>query len=137
MKTDERMASQATPPGSGAAADRAERGEALVALLKDPRDYEILTEEGWYRIPVGKERRRWPPKWLAFYLPKAFAERAFAVRYYGRVRDEIEIVPRRVLFPGGHSGTPRVLRTTRWPSPTTGAARRRIPLRARLESPRG
>jgi very-short-patch-repair endonuclease len=88
-----------TPSSSGATTDHAERGEVLVALLKDRRDFQYLTNEGWYRIPVQSTPRRWPPKWLAFYLPKAFAEQAFAVRYYGRVRDEIEKVPRRALIP--------------------------------------
>ncbi len=89
---------QVNPSGSGAATSHAERGEALVALLKERRDYEYLTGEGWYRIPVKSAPRRWPPKWLAFYLPKVFDEQAYAVRYYGRV-GLIEEVPRRALIP--------------------------------------
>lgn len=87
---------QPVPPSSPGPG---QRGEALVALLKAPRDFEYLTREGWYRIPVasapGKER--WPPQWLAFYLPKAFGAEAYAVRYYGRVT-ALEQVPRRALI---------------------------------------
>lgn len=54
--------------------------------------------EGWYHLPVQSAPRRWPPKWLAFYLPKVFAEQAYAVRHYGRVT-AIEKAPRRALFP--------------------------------------
>ncbi len=87
-----------TPSNSLAPTNDAARGEALVAILKERRDFEFLVNEGWYRIPVQKAPRRWPPRWLAFYQPKAFAEQAYAVRYYGRVRG-IEEVPRRVLLP--------------------------------------
>ena len=74
------------------------RGEVLVAILKDKSDFAILQEQGWYRIPVTHAPRRWPPKWLAFYQPKAFKEDAYRVRYYGAVAD-IQIVKRLELFP--------------------------------------
>jgi len=74
------------------------RGEVLVALLKDKSDFAILQEQGWYRIPVASAPKRWPPKWLAFYQPKAFKKEAFRVQYYGEVAD-IQVVPRSVLFP--------------------------------------
>lgn len=56
------------------------RGEVLVALLKEKSDYAILQEQGWYRIPVAHAPKRWPPKWLAFYQPKAFQKEAFRVQ---------------------------------------------------------
>ena len=73
-------------------------GEVLVALLKEKADFAILQEQGWYRIPIASAPKRWPPKWLAFYQPKAFKEGAFRVHYYGEVAD-IQVVPRSVLFP--------------------------------------
>jgi very-short-patch-repair endonuclease len=73
-------------------------GELLVAILKEVSDFGILKEQGWYRIPVGKAPRRWPPKWLAFYQPNAFGADAFKIRYYGEV-DDIQIVKRQELFP--------------------------------------
>ena len=72
--------------------------EVLVAVMNNQRDFALLQEEGWYRIPVEKASRRWPPQWLAFYQTKAFGDEAFAVRYYGRVA-AIESVSRRELFP--------------------------------------
>lgn len=72
--------------------------EFLVAILKDKSDFAILQEQGWYRIPVQRAPRRWPPRWLAFYQPKAFGNDAYRVRYYGEV-SEIQIVKRKDLFP--------------------------------------
>jgi len=72
--------------------------EVLIALLKEKKDFAILQTEGWYRIPIIQAPRRWPPRWLAFYQPKAFGEDAYRIRYYGEV-EEIQVVPRRELFP--------------------------------------
>jgi hypothetical protein len=75
------------------------RGELLVALLKDKGDFAILQEQGWYRIPVASAPRPWPPRWLAFYLPRAFGpDAAYTIRYYGEVED-IKVVKRSDLFP--------------------------------------
>ena len=76
-----------------------ENKEVLVALLPRPSALEILKSEGWYHIPVETAPRRWPPKYVAFYQGKAFgAEEQFKIRYQGEVRN-IEVVPRKVLFP--------------------------------------
>ncbi len=77
---------------------QADRGEVLVALLKEKSDFFILQEQGWYRIPVASAPKRWPPKCLAFYQPKAFENEAFRIQWYGPVAD-IQIVPRSELFP--------------------------------------
>jgi len=74
------------------------RGEILVALLPSKSDFAILQEQGWYRIPVRSAPKRWPPKWLAFYQPKAFAPDSFQVRYFGKVK-HVEVKKRRELFP--------------------------------------
>jgi very-short-patch-repair endonuclease len=74
------------------------RGEVLIALLKEKSDFAILQEQGWYRIPTMSRPKRWPPKWLAFYQPKAFKEEAFRVHHYGEVAD-IQVVTRSELFP--------------------------------------
>ena len=73
--------------------------DVLVALLKDKRDWAYVRDEKWYRIPVDTAPRYWPPKWLAFYQGKDFGEEAYAVNYYGRVQDDIQIIRRRDLFP--------------------------------------
>ena len=74
------------------------RGEALVAILNSPDDLAIVRNQGWYRIPVRTAPKRWPPKLLAFYQTKVFGDEAYAVRYYGSVR-EIREVGRAELFP--------------------------------------
>jgi len=74
------------------------RGDVLVAIVPTKADFEILQQQGWYRIPADKKPDRWPPRWLAFYQPKVFGPEAFAVNYYGRVQ-EIRRVTRRELFP--------------------------------------
>ncbi|HOU23633.1 MAG TPA: DUF559 domain-containing protein [Anaerolineae bacterium] len=74
------------------------RGEVLVAVMNNARDWGIVLQHQWYRIPVAKSPRRWPPQWLAFYHTKEFGDLAHSVRYYARVRD-IRIVPRRQLLP--------------------------------------
>jgi very-short-patch-repair endonuclease len=74
------------------------KGEVLIAILKDKLDFAILQEQGWYRIPVRHAPRRWPPRWLAFYQPKAFGDDAYRVRYYGEVAD-IQVARRSELFP--------------------------------------
>ncbi len=78
------------------------KGELLVAILNNKRDFDILCEKLWYRIPIDSAekwlRNRWPPKWIAFYQTKAFQEEAYSIRYYSEVID-IKKVNRRTLFP--------------------------------------
>jgi very-short-patch-repair endonuclease len=81
----------------------AKRGEMLVAILNRKDDWAILQEQGWYRIPIASAPKRWPPRWLAFYLTKTFGAEAFSIRYYGRVR-QIKQAGRRELFPDESSG---------------------------------
>lgn len=74
------------------------RGEALVAIMNDPRDFALLREQRWYRVPVASAPERWPPKWLALYQTRVFGDEAYAVHYYGRVK-HISVVSRRELLP--------------------------------------
>ena len=74
----------------------------LVAILKEPQDFEIANEQHWYRIPVSSVEKwlkdRWPPEWLAFYQTKAFGSEAYAIHYFSKVL-ELRQVFRRQLFP--------------------------------------
>ncbi len=74
------------------------RGEVLIAIMNNERDFGILRDQLWYRIPVDKVPRRWPPRWLAFWQTKVFGDERWAVRYYGLVRD-IRVRRRKELFP--------------------------------------
>ena len=83
-------------------ADVSTPGQVLVAIINDRRDFAIVREQNWYRIPVASAEKwlkhRWPPQWVAFYQTKIFAEEAYAIRYYARVL-AIKQVRRRELFP--------------------------------------
>ena len=78
------------------------RGEVLVAIVNDKRDFAIVQNQNWYRIPVSSVERwlkeRWPPQWLAFYQTKVFGDEAYSVSYYAQVLD-IRTARRRQLFP--------------------------------------
>lgn len=86
------------PSNKRKVARSAQRGQVLVAIMNSHRDFGILQEQLWYRIPVDTAPRRWPPKWLAFYHTKKFEEMAYTIQYYGRIR-QIRVVKRRELFP--------------------------------------
>lgn len=61
-----------------------------------------MHKKHWYRIPVLSVdkwlKRRWPPRWLAFYMTNSFGNDAHCVRYYAEVIG-IEEVSRSDLFP--------------------------------------
>lgn len=71
------------------------RGEVLVAIITKPSDFAIVRDQHWYRIPVSsvakRLKKRWPPRWLAFYLTKVFGHERHAVNYYARVVDIREV----------------------------------------------
>lgn len=76
--------------------------------MNDKRDFAILRDHNWYRIPVSSAKKwlknRWPPQWLAFYQTKVFGEEAYSIRYYAQVI-KIERVLRYQLFPSEPIGT--------------------------------
>ena len=55
-------------------ADVSTPGQVLVAIINDRRDFAIVREQNWYRIPVASAEKwlkhRWPPQWVAFYQTK-------------------------------------------------------------------
>jgi very-short-patch-repair endonuclease len=80
----------------------ASRGQVLVAIMNNLRDFDIARDQHWYRIPVRSVQRclreRWPPIWLAFYQTKVFGPECWAINYYADVR-AIRTVSRRALLP--------------------------------------
>jgi len=78
------------------------RGKVLVAITNNKRDFAIVREKNWYRIPVTSANKwlknRWPPRWIAFYQTKVFGAEAFSIRYYAKVM-YIKKVQRWELFP--------------------------------------
>lgn len=73
--------------------------EVLIALLRKRSALDILKTEGWYHIPVDTAPKPWPPTAIAFYQGTVFGkEEQYKIRYFGEV-DQIDIVPRKELFP--------------------------------------
>lgn len=76
--------------------------EVLVAIISNRLDLVLAREQHWYRVPMQQAetrlKKRWPPRWLAFYQPKVFGNEAFAVTYYCQVQ-AIRPVVRWQLFP--------------------------------------
>ena len=71
----------------------------LVAVMNNLRDWEIVQEEGWYRIPVKRAPDVVPDmEWLAFYFTAPFGSDRWAVHYYAPVEGH-ELVTRADLFP--------------------------------------
>jgi hypothetical protein len=69
----------------------------LVAIVKTPKDLEILRVLGWYRIPLGSAPKMVRVDWLAFYQPGAFGADRWMVRYAAPVRG-MELTRRRELL---------------------------------------
>jgi hypothetical protein len=71
----------------------------LVAVINSPRDYAIVRDVGWYRIPVKRAPTQIGADYLAFYHTAAFApDMRWCVRYYAPVRD-YRLVTRAELLP--------------------------------------
>jgi hypothetical protein len=70
----------------------------LVAVMTRPQDFEIVRDQGWYRVPESKATRGVFFEYVAFYFTSAFGEQQWAVHYYAR-RLGHELVTRRELLP--------------------------------------
>lgn len=76
----------------------------LIALLKDKIDLMYLFKEGWYRIPLKRDRvlpkmiKNNTIEYIAFYQGKIFGEDGFKINYYAKIK-QIKIVERNELFP--------------------------------------
>lgn len=69
----------------------------LIAVLKNPKDLEILLNEHWYRIPLVFMPKR-PFEYIAFYQPAIFGKQGKRIQYYARIKNKqkvtrIELLP--------------------------------------------
>jgi very-short-patch-repair endonuclease len=72
---------------------------ALVGIINRKKDWAILREQGWYRIPVKTAPENlFQVCYIAFYQTKVFGAEKWAVNYYARVKD-IKMVRRIELLP--------------------------------------
>lgn len=89
------------------------QSELLVAVMNNERDWQLVQQQGWYRIPVTSVQKwlkgRWPPDWLAFYQTKVFGPEAHAIHYYARVK-RIERANRLQLLPDTPTNHPKANR---------------------------
>lgn len=71
----------------------------LVAIMNNRPDWDIVQEQGWYRIPVKRAPECVPNiHWLAFYFTAKFGSDRWAVHYFAPVKGH-ELVSRLDLFP--------------------------------------
>jgi hypothetical protein len=71
----------------------------LVAIMNNRRDWALVQDEGWYRLPVKHAPPGAPDfDWLAFYFTKSFGDDRWAVHYYAPVEGH-ELACRRDLIP--------------------------------------
>ncbi len=84
-----------------------ECGEVLVAIINNHSDFLLAREKQWYRIPIDSQakwlKKRWPPRWLAFYQTKIFGAEAYSIRYFTKVKG-IQEAYRWQLFPEEKQG---------------------------------
>jgi hypothetical protein len=67
--------------------------------MNNRRDFEIVRDEGWYRVPVKHAPPSTPHSaYLALYFTKAFDEERWAIHWYAPVRGH-ELARRRDLLP--------------------------------------
>lgn len=76
--------------------------ELLVGIVSTQSDFEIIQDQHWYRIPIEKVKnqlkRRWPPKWIAFYYTNAVKDFPQMIIHYAKVKN-ISEASRQELFP--------------------------------------
>ena len=79
-----------------------ERGEVLVAIINNKRDFAVVRGQGWYRIPVSSMHKwlqdRWPPQWLLFTRPRNLGRNGIPSATT-RLSWRINKASRRDLFP--------------------------------------
>lgn len=71
----------------------------LVAVMNNQPDWDIVIDQGWYRIPLKHAPLDVPyVDWLAFYFTAKFGSDKWAIHYYAAVEGH-ELVTRADLFP--------------------------------------
>jgi len=74
----------------------------LVGIVANISDFEIVQTQLWYRIPIDKAERltkkRWPPKWIAFYYTNSIKDFPQMIIHYAKV-SSVKEATRQELFP--------------------------------------
>ena len=72
--------------------------KVLVGVVPSRRDFGIIRDEGWYRVPLRMVKSWDNPGHMAFYLGQAFGEDAGTITHYAPVVNA-DVVKRIDLFP--------------------------------------
>ena len=76
--------------------------ELLVGIINSISDFEIIRDKHWYRVPVEiaekRLKKRWPPKWIAFYHSGALKNAPFLISHYAKIKNIVR-ASRNELFP--------------------------------------
>ncbi len=70
----------------------------LVVVVTRQRDWELVQNEHWYRIPVSRAPQRIAAEYLAFYHTRAFGDLRWSITYYAPIR-RYRLFHRRDLLP--------------------------------------
>jgi len=70
----------------------------LVVVVTRQRDWELVRNEHWYRIPMSRAPKRLGAEYLAFYHTKGFGELRWTIAYYAPIMT-YRLVRRIELFP--------------------------------------
>lgn len=70
----------------------------LVAYVPEPRDFDHVEKERWYRIPLQYAPKGLYAEYIAFYFGSDFGDQKWAIHYYARNMGH-ELTTRRVIVP--------------------------------------
>jgi len=77
----------------------------LVAVITRQRDWELVRDEHWYRIPLARAPKRLGAEYLAFYHTRGLGDLRWTIAYYAPIMS-YRLVRRIELFPD-EPGHPR------------------------------
>ena len=75
-----------------------EEERVLVAIVPTLRDWHLICQEHWYRIPLARAPQSIAAEYLAFYHPKVFGELRWRIAYYAPIL-RYRVVRRHELLP--------------------------------------
>ena len=70
----------------------------LIAYMPQPRDFTLLQQKGWYRIPQRHAPKAFRADYIDFYFGRSFGEQKWAIHYVAPYMGH-ELVTRYTLLP--------------------------------------
>jgi len=70
----------------------------LIAYMPEPADFELVREQGWYRIPQKHAPKGLYAEYYAFYFGRKFGDQKWAIHHYAR-QSGFELARRVDLLP--------------------------------------